>query len=142
MHTSEVRLVEVGTRRLHVSELEGLVADSASGAVVSFAGNVRDHDHGRPVATLTYEGHPSTEVALRKVAVEVASQFDLVALAVAHRVGPIPIGEAALAAAVSSVHRAEAFAACAALVELTKERIPIWKRQVFTDGTEEWVNCA
>ena len=138
----EIRLVEVVERSLDATAIEALVADSRAGAVVSFSGNVRDHDHGRSVATLTYEGHPSAEAVLMEVAKEIDSRFDLVALAVAHRVGPIAIGEPALVAAVATAHRGEAFAACQALVDLTKERLPVWKHQVFTDGTDEWVNCA
>ena len=138
----EIRLVEVVERPLDATAIEALVADSRAGAVVSFSGNVRDHDHGRSVATLTYEGHPSAEAVLMEVAKEIDGRFDLVALAVAHRVGPIAIGEPALVAAVATAHRGEAFAACQALVDLTKERLPVWKHQVFTDGTDEWVNCA
>jgi molybdopterin synthase catalytic subunit len=135
-------MAEVTEELLHAPALELLVADPAAGAIVSFSGNVRDHDHGRQVATLTYEGHPSAAVVLQEVAADIASRFDVVALAVAHRVGPIPIGEAALVAAVSTAHRGEAFAACAALVDLVKERLPVWKHQVFADGSDEWVNCA
>ena len=138
----EIRLVEVVERSLDATAIKALVADSRAGAVVSFSGNVRDHDHGRSVATLTYEGHPSAEAVLMEVAKEIDARFDLVALAVAHRVGPIAIGEPALVAAVATAHRGEAFAACQALVDLTKERLPVWKHQVFTDGTDEWVNCA
>ena len=138
----EIRLVEVVERSLDATAIEALVADSRAGAVVSFSGNVRNHDHGRSVATLTYEGHPSAEAVLMEVAKEIDGRFDLVALAVAHRVGPIAIGEPALVAAVATAHRGEAFAACQALVDLTKERLPVWKHQVFTDGTDEWVNCA
>lgn len=138
----EIRLVEVVERSLDATAIEALVADSRAGAVVSFSGNVRDHDHGRSVSTLTYEGHPSAEAVLMEVAKEIDARFDLVALAVAHRVGPIAIGEPALVAAVATAHRGEAFAACQALVDLTKERLPVWKHQVFTDGTDEWVNCA
>ena len=76
------------------------------------------------------------------IAREIADRFDVVALAVIHRYGPIPVGEAALVAAVSTAHRGDAFAACAALVDLTKERLPVWKHQVFADGSDEWVNCA
>lgn len=138
----EIRLVEVGETPLDAAALEGLVADDRAGAVVSFSGNVRDHDQGRAVSTLTYEGHPSAADVLRQVAESIAGRFDVVALAVAHRVGPIAIGEAALVAAVSTAHRSEAFAACQALVDLTKEQLPVWKHQVFADGTDEWVNCA
>ena len=138
----EIRLAEVGEHVVTSPALEALVADDRAGAVVSFSGNVRHHDHGRSVASLTYEGHPSAEAILREVAAEIDSRFDLIALAVAHRVGPIPIGEAALVAAVATAHRGEAFAACQALVDLVKERLPVWKHQVFADGTDEWVNCA
>ncbi len=138
----EIRLVEVGEAPLSVTTVEELVADPRAGAVVSFSGNVRDHDHGRSVATLTYEGHPSAQDVLAGVAKEIDARFDVVALAVAHRVGPIAIGEAALVAAVATAHRGEAFAACQALVDLVKERLPVWKHQVFADGTDEWVNCA
>jgi molybdopterin synthase catalytic subunit len=62
-------------------------------------------------------------------------------VAASHRVGELRVGDAALLAAVSATHRGQAFAACEQLVELAKKRLPIWKRQVFADGTEEWVNC-
>jgi molybdopterin synthase catalytic subunit len=138
----EIRQVEVTDRALDVYGLEALVDDARAGAVVSFSGTVRDHDHGRSVSTLTYEGHPSAESVLAEVAKEIDARFDIIALAVAHRVGPIPIGESALVAAVATAHRGEAFAACQALVDLVKEKLPVWKHQVFSDGTDEWVNCA
>ena len=138
----DIRLVEVVDRPLDLVHLEGLVSDERAGAVVSFSGNVRDHDHGKAVASLMYEVHPTAEAVLKDVAQEIGSRFDLISLGVAHRVGALAVGDAALIAAVSSAHRDEAFRACAALVDLTKERLPVWKHQVFTDGTDEWVNCA
>ena len=138
----DIRLVEVVDRPLSLAALEALVADPAAGAVVSFSGNVRDHDHGRDVVSLNYEGHPSAEEVLRDVAEQIAAEHDVVALAVAHRIGDLAIGDAALIAVVSAAHRGEAFRACAALVDLTKEKLPVWKHQVFADGTDEWVNCA
>lgn len=139
---SQVRHVDVGEGRIDPNLLRAAVADPAAGATVVFTGDVRDNDHGRAVVSLTYEAHPSAKDVLTEVAHEIAQRFDVIALAVAHRHGPIPIGETALFAAVSARHREEAFAACTALVDLTKERIPIWKHQVFEDGTDEWVNCA
>lgn len=138
----DIRMAEVTEEVIEAAALEALVADVRAGAVVSFSGNVRDHDHGRQVATLTYEIHPTASAVLADVAREIADRFDVVALAVIHRFGPIPVGEAALVAAVSTAHRGDAFAACAALVDLTKERLPVWKHQVFADGSDEWVNCA
>jgi molybdopterin synthase catalytic subunit len=138
----DIRLVEVVDRPLDVGAMEALVADERAGAVVTFSGKVRDHDHGRDVVTLTYEGHPSAEAVLKDVAAEIAERFDVISLAVAHRVGALAIGESALVAVVATAHRGQAFEACAALVDLTKEKLPVWKHQVFSDGTDEWVNCA
>lgn len=119
-----------------------LVRDQRAGAIVTFSGDVRNVDHGRQVRELHYEGHPSATRVLAEVAAEIEDGFDLLGLAVAHRVGSLEIGDAALIAVVATMHRAEAFAACSALVDLTKERLPVWKHQVFVDGTDEWVNCA
>lgn len=131
----------VTTAALDVAEHERAVADPRAGAVVSFAGVVRDHDNGRSVTLLEYEGHPAAEAVLREVAEEIAKDPAVYAVAVSHRVGTLQIGDVALAAAVATAHRSEAFAACARLVDEVKARLPVWKRQVFADGTEEWVNC-
>lgn len=138
----DIRLVEVTDLPLDLGVIERLVADDRAGGLVSFSGNVRVHDHGRTVASLTYEGHPSALAILAEVAKEIDGRYDLVSLAVAHRVGELTIGDAALVAVVASAHRDEAFAACRELVDLTKQRLPVWKHQVFADGTDEWVNCA
>ena len=132
---------EVGETPLDLAAHEAAVADPRAGAVVSFQGVVRDHDHGRGVTLLEYEGHPTAAKVLREVAEEIAADPDVYAVAISHRVGTLAIGDVALVAAVSTAHRAAAFAACARLVDEAKARLPIWKRQVFTDGTDEWVNC-
>jgi molybdopterin synthase catalytic subunit len=133
--------VAVTGEPLDVGAHERAVADRRAGAVVSFAGVVRDHDGGRGVTLLEYEGHPSAEAVLREVAEEIAKDPAVYALAVSHRVGVLRVGDVALAAAVATAHRAEAFALCARLVDEVKARLPVWKRQVFADGGEEWVNC-
>ena len=139
--TGIVALVEVVDSELQVDAHERAVADRRAGAVVSFQGVVRDHDHGRTVLSLEYEGHPSAAAVLREVAEEIAADPAVYAVAVSHRVGTLRIGDVALVAAVSTAHRAAAFTACARLVDEAKARLPIWKRQVFDDGTDEWVNC-
>jgi molybdopterin synthase catalytic subunit len=136
-----VTLVEITDQPLDLAAHEAAVADRRAGAVVSFQGVVRDHDHGRSVTLLEYEGHPTASAVLRDVADKIAADPDVVAVAVSHRVGVLRIGDVALVAAVSTAHRATAFEACARLVDEAKARLPIWKRQVFGDGTEEWVNC-
>ncbi|WP_378147165.1 molybdenum cofactor biosynthesis protein MoaE [Cnuibacter sp. UC19_7] len=136
---SRVRLAEVTDETIDVARCAALVETAQDGAVVTFAGVVRDHDDGRGVDALSYSAHPSaTEVAV-EVAAEIARRHPEVRLAFAHRIGDLAVGDVALAAAVASAHRAAAFAACAELVDLVKERLPIWKEQRFDDGTTEWV---
>ncbi|HVV18682.1 MAG TPA: molybdenum cofactor biosynthesis protein MoaE, partial [Pseudonocardiaceae bacterium] len=123
-------------------EHAAVVSDDAAGAVVTFAGVVRDHDHGRGVRDLEYVGHPTAKDVVAEVVADVVGRhLGVRAVAVSHRVGQLSIGDTALAVAVAAEHRAEAFAACADLVDEVKLRLPVWKRQTFTDGTEEWVNC-
>jgi molybdopterin synthase catalytic subunit len=136
-----VAIAAVEDEPLDLATHEAAVADPRAGAVVSFQGVVRDHDHGRTVTLLEYEGHPTATAVLSEVADEIAADPAVFAVAVSHRIGVLRIGDVALVAAVSTAHRAAAFAACARLVDEVKARLPIWKRQVFSDGTEEWVNC-
>jgi molybdopterin synthase catalytic subunit len=136
-----VAIAQVLDVPLDLAAHEKAVAEARAGAVVSFQGVVRDHDDGRGVTLLEYEGHPTAEAILREVAAEIAADPEVYAVAVSHRIGRLAIGDVALVASVSTAHRAAAFAACARLVDEVKARLPIWKRQVFTDGTDEWVNC-
>jgi molybdopterin synthase catalytic subunit len=122
------------------AHLEAVNLPEAGGHVL-FCGVIRDHDHGRPVTTLDYLAHPSAERVLNEVLAEFAARPEVLAVTASHRVGALAIGETALIAAVSSAHRGPAFALCAELVDELKARLPIWKRQVFADGSDEWVNC-
>jgi molybdopterin synthase catalytic subunit len=126
-----------------LAELEALVAHEAAGAVVGFAGVIRDHDGGRQVIRLEYSAHPSVQDALAEVCAEIAREADGVrALAASHRIGTLTIGDAALVAAVAADHRGAAFETCAKLVDTIKARLPVWKHQFFVDGTDEWVGSA
>lgn len=131
----------VTTDPLDVAAHEAAVGDASAGAVVSFAGVVRDHDGGRAVDGIEYVGHPDAGDVLVRVVEDVAARTDVEAVAVSHRLGPLAVGDAALVVAVSGAHRQEAFAAAALLVDEVKHHLPVWKRQVFTDGTDEWVAC-
>jgi molybdopterin synthase catalytic subunit len=119
--------------------VEAFVLSRQDGALVTFEGVIRDHDHGASVSALDYSAHPDAERFLRETCLEVARETGL-AVAAAHRVGQLGIGDVALVASVAAPHRAEAFAACAELVDRIKERTPIWKRQHLAGGTTEWVN--
>lgn len=131
----------VGARELDPAAVLEAVQGGAAGAAVLFAGIVRDHDHGRRVSDLEYEAHPSGGDVIGRIARAVSADHpDVLSVAAHHRVGSLAIGDVALVAVVTSPHRRASFEACEDLVERIKAGVPIWKRQVFDDGTEEWVN--
>jgi molybdopterin synthase catalytic subunit len=126
-----------------LAEHQELVSHQAAGAVVGFVGMIRDHDEGRQVVKLEYSAHPSAADVVAEVVADVAAQSGEVrAVAASHRIGVLQIGEAALVVAVAADHRQAAFATCARLVDAIKARLPVWKRQFFADGTDEWVGSA
>jgi len=134
---------ELSDQPISLAEHEELVAHHAAGAVVGFSGVVRNHDGGRAVTHLEYSAHPSAHQTLAEVVADVAARAEGVrAIAASHRIGHLEIGDAALVAAVAADHRRAAFEICALLVDEVKERLPVWKHQFFTDGTDEWVNSA
>jgi molybdopterin synthase catalytic subunit len=137
-----IRLAELRDTELSVDEVRAAVADPAAGGIALFMGTIRDHDHRRIVTRLSYTAHPSAAAELRSVAEKVAAEFDVRALAAVHRVGDLAVGDLAVVVAVACAHRAEAFAACHALIDRLKEGVPIWKHQLFADGESEWVNSA
>lgn len=136
-----VRHVAVSAEPLSVPRHEAAIEHPRAGGRVVFCGVVREVDHGREVVELEYEGHPGAEMVLGEIAAEFAAEPDVLAVAVSHRVGQLAIGDVALVAAVATEHRAAAFDVCARFVDEVKARLPIWKRQTFADGTDEWVNC-
>lgn len=126
-----------------LAEHEALVSHHAAGAVVGFAGVIRNHDDGHSVLRLEYSAHPLAQEALAEVVAELADSAQGVrAIAVSHRIGALTIGDVALAVAVAADHRAAAFTTCAQLVDTVKVRLPVWKHQFFADGTDEWVGSA
>ncbi len=137
--TGPVRLLDIRDTALSVDEVAAAVSDPAAGGATLFVGAVRDHDSDKQVTGLDYTAHPTALDRLREVAEAVAEKHEVVALAAVHRVGRLAIGDLAVVVAVSAAHRGEAFEASRALIDDLKAQVPIWKHQVFTDGTEEWV---
>ena len=120
-----------------------LQTDDAAGAVASFTGIVRNHNEGRPVLRLEYEAYP--ELAQKegeRIVQEALGRFPILDAACIHRVGMLNIGDAAIRVEASGAHRAEAFRACEWIVEETKRRVPIWKKEHYADGATEWVNAT
>jgi molybdopterin synthase catalytic subunit len=137
-----IRLAEIREEPLSVEEVRAVVSDPGAGAIALFAGTVRDQDGGQGVVRLSYSAHPSATAELRRVAEKVAAEFGVLALAAVHRVGDLDIGDLAVVVAVSCPHRGEAFEACRQLIDRLKHDVPIWKHQVFGDGSSEWVGSA
>jgi molybdopterin synthase catalytic subunit len=125
-----------------VVRLIAAVADPAAGGIALFVGAVRDIDHDRDVAALSYSAHPSAAAELQRAAEVIAEKFPVLGIAAVHRVGDLEIGDLAVVVAVACPHRAEAFDACRALIDLLKASVPIWKHQRFADGDSEWVGSA
>ncbi|MCK9901820.1 molybdopterin synthase [Parafrankia colletiae] len=138
----KVVVAEIRDTPLSVDECLTAVRASAVGGVALFVGMVRDHDGGRPVVELDYSAHPSARVELARVAGEVVALDGVRTVAVVHRVGLLQVGDLAVVTAIGAAHRAEAFAACRRLIDEVKARVPIWKRQLFTDGPPEWVGAC
>ena len=134
---SEV-LAVISGEPLDQDQFEAFVLDSANGAIVTFRGIVRNHDHGQAVSALDYSAHPEAQRFLEDCCCAVVAESGL-NVAAGHRTGSLVVGDIALVACVAAPHRAEAFAACEKLVELIKHTVPIWKRQHLADGATEWV---
>jgi molybdopterin synthase catalytic subunit len=112
------------------------LATPRDGAVALFVGVVRDHNQGRAVLRLEYEAYEEMALALmREIAAEVHHRFPVSELRLVHRLGRLEIGEASVVSAVSSPHRAEAFAACRFAIDTLKAQVPIWKREFYADGS-------
>ncbi len=134
-----VRLVDIRETPLDPAEVLDALADVAAGGITLFVGAVRDQDQGKPVTGLDYSAHPSAMARLREVCEAVAERYDVLGVAAVHRVGRLGLGDAAVIVATAAGHRGEAFEASRALIDDLKATVPIWKHQLFTDGSDEWV---
>lgn len=122
------------------------VEGAEAGAVVSFRGVVRNHDGGKAVERLSYTAHPTASKAISGVVATLLDEHSQgmdhpVRIVAAHRIGMLQVGDVALVCAVSAAHRRQAFTICSELVDRIKAGVPIWKEQVFSDGSVEWVGA-
>jgi molybdopterin synthase catalytic subunit/molybdopterin converting factor small subunit len=124
---------------LEVSVVVREVADERAGGTAVFVGTTRVHSRGRTVLHLEYEAYEGmAEQVMAELADELQSTYDLCAVAIAHRVGRVGIGEASVVIAVSAPHRSDALAACKDAIDRLKETVPLWKKEVY-EGGEEWI---
>lgn len=143
--TWEPDLVRVTSEPLDVSEHLGAIKDRRCGAVVTFLGQIRDHDPGAEgeVTGIAYSAHPEAAASLARITREAMAQADArgeaVRVAVSHRVGDLAVGDLALVACVATAHRALAQDLRRDLVERIKVELPVWKQQHTADGASHWV---
>lgn len=132
----------VTDKPINAEELRQTAINSASGAIVVFTGNVRNHDNNKDVKSLDYEIHPSAADVIKNIAGEICDDYELQSLIMVHRYGMLQVQDIAFLVIVGSKHRDIAFAACSSAVDRVKKSLPIWKHQFFNDGSDEWVNSA
>lgn len=118
------------------------LADQACGALVTFEGRVRDHNEGRRVERLEYEGYEALGIREgARIVAEALARFRIEHARCVHRLGPLALGDIAVWVGVSAHHRGESFAACRYIIDEVKDRVPIWKKEHYADGDSGWINC-
>lgn len=134
--------IEVTDRPIEVGAQYAAMLSSGSGAVVLFSGNVRDQNEGKAVSRLYYEAYDGmVQSVLQQIAEEALERWGLARMALVQRVGWIPVGEPAVIVLASHAHRDQAFQAARYGIDELKRRAPIWKKEIYADGSESWVAC-
>jgi molybdopterin synthase catalytic subunit len=119
--------------------LEDVVRTDADGAVIVFRGVARRHSRGRDVVHLEYEAYPEmAEKVMAQIAEEIKSRWPVSGVAMVHRTGVLEIGQASVVIAISAPHRGEAFEASQYAIDRLKQIVPIWKKEVWSDGSQ-WI---
>jgi molybdopterin synthase catalytic subunit len=134
-------MIKITAEPIDYAAVTDLVRSPLAGAVCTFLGTVREFTGDRRTVALAYESYP--EMALKKMAEleeEARRRWPVIELALVHRVGNLELGEVSVAVAVSCPHRHESFEACRWLIDTLKQVVPIWKKEIWADGNEEWVH--
>ena len=134
-------MIEITHQPLDPDRVTNQVKRDSNGAVVTFLGTTRDSFEGKRVVSLEYEAFEAMALKkLEEIRQELQAEFGIEDIAIAHRIGTVAIGQISLVVAVASPHRKEAFLACHAAVDRLKETVPIWKKEIYEDGSR-WVAC-
>ena len=134
-------MIEVTHEPLDPEAVTRKVVKDTNGAVVTFLGTTRDNVEGKRVITLEYEAFEEMAVKkLEEIRQGLIAEFQIEDIAIAHRIGRVDIGQISLVVAVASPHRKEAFLACHEAVDRLKATVPIWKKEIYEDGSR-WVAC-
>lgn len=128
-------MYEIVRQPIDLAAVVAAVADPATGATVTFVGTTRDHNDGRRVVRLEYEAYPEMALAeMYKIGAAAQQRWPIAGLAIVHRIGVVPLGEASVVIAASAGHRDAAFAACRFAIDRLKAVVPIWKKEHFEGG--------
>lgn len=135
-------MIEISASPIDTRQLQESLADPAAGGYCAFEGWVRNENEGHTVERLEYEAYePLAVIEGEKVLAEASERFGILAARCVHRVGMLELGECAVWIGVASKHRDEAFTACRYIIDEIKVRLPIWKKEHYSDGDSGWVNC-
>lgn len=130
----------ITTDILDVTDADQFLRKSEGGAVCLFTGTTRRHTGDRVTEELSYDAAEELATAeMRRLAELARSKWPILRLVLAHRLGVVQVGEASVIVGVATPHRAESFEACRFLIDTLKKQVPIWKKERFVDGTQEWV---
>jgi len=134
---------QITDQEIKQESLRREILRDVSGAYLSFEGLVRNHNDGKPVNGLEYSSYiPLAEKEGMRILSEAKERYSIEAAACVHRIGSLKIGEIAVWVGVSAAHRDAAFEANRYIIDQTKARVPIWKREAYLDSPAEWVNCT
>ena len=137
-----VELKLITAQPISAAQLSSTRNYPACGALVTFDGIVRNHHEGKSVLRLEYEAYvPMAGKVMASIASEIENEWPGAHALAVHRMGPLAIGDVAVAIAVWTPHRTEAFAACKAFIDRIKKRVPVWKKEFYADETFAWVRC-
>lgn len=135
-------MFRLSTEAIETGPLLDSLRAAEAGACATFEGWVRNHNEGREVQELEYEGYEAVAASEgEKVVAEALEKFDVHRVECVHRVGRLAIGDMAVWVGVSASHRAASFDACRYVIEEVKKRLPIWKKEHYVDGDSGWINC-
>jgi molybdopterin synthase catalytic subunit len=136
-------MFRIASLPLDVPALKAALPDVRAGACVTFEGWVRDHNEGETVRSLEYEAYAElAEKEGARVLAEAREKFAILGAVCAHRVGHLALGDLAVWVGVTAAHRGAAFDACRYIIDETKARVPIWKKEHYANGATQWINCA
>jgi len=135
-------LLRLSDRELDESAVAQLARADGAGGIVTFVGRVRERSNGRQVVALEYEAYPEmVDASFQRIALEARRDFDIIEVVIHHRIGSLSVGDVSVVVAVAAAHRAAAFDACRFVIDRLKQTAPIWKKELYSDGSA-WVGAG